>query len=159
MIMKSISETLSASNPNLNPNPEYKELNELLINNINDLGIINLSLEVDLIYYLLVFAVSLFLSTALCFAFKGIKYVVVDEKDYILAEVNSCTRFIVQRCLDDEQFRNNSIKLISGVLVCFSIIGALIGSAMCGITLGVSVLCAFYYQLYQDILKEETQNI
>lgn len=141
------------------PNPQYKELNEWLINNVNDYEIIHLSLGVDLIYYLFVFAVSLILSTALRFAYKGIKSVVVEEKDYILSEVNSCTRFIVQRCLDDEQFRNNSIKLISGVLVCFSFIGALIGSAMCGITVGVSVLCSLYYQVYQDLLKEETQNI
>lgn len=133
--------------------------NEWVINNINDLGIIHLRLDFDLIYYLMVLAISFILSTAICFTYNGIKSVVIEEKDNILAEVNSCCRFIVQRCLDDELFRNKSIKLISGVLVFFSFIGALIGSAMCGITLGVSILCSLYYKIYQAILNEETKNI
>ena len=133
--------------------------NEWVINNINDLGIIHLRLDFDLIYYLMVLAISFILSTAICFTYNGIKSVVIEEKDNILAEVNSCCRFIVQRCLDDELFRNKSIKLISGVLVFFSFIGALIGSAMCGITVGVSILCSLFYKIYQTILNEESKNI
>lgn len=137
----------------------YIVWNEWVINNINDLGIIHLSSDVDLIYYLLVLSISLILSTAICFTYKGIKNVVIEEKYNILAEVNLCCRFIVQRCLDDELFRKESIKLISGVLVIFSFIGALIGSAMCGITVGVSILCSLYYRIYQAILNEESKNI
>ena len=139
------------------PNPQSKELNERLIHNINDLGIIYINTDVDLIYYLLVFFVSLALSITKKILFKGVKYVVIDERDYIVAEIKSCSRFIVQKWLDDDYFRNISLKLVSGVLVFFFIVGFAIGSAMFGFCVGVVVLCSFFYSVYKKLLKQETQ--
>ena len=89
--------------------------------------------------------------------FKGVKYVVIDERDYIVAEIKSCSRFIVQKWLDDDYFRNISLKLVSGVLVFFFIVGFAIGSAMFGFCVGVVVLCSFFYSVYKKLLKQETQ--
>lgn len=128
----------------------YIVWNEWVINNINDLGIIHLSLEVDLIYYLLVLAISLILSTAICFTYKGIKNVVIEEKDNILAEVNSCTRHYLEKCLENDEFRKLIIKISVTVLISFSLIGAFLGSAMFGFLFGTLILTI---NLYDDLQK------
>lgn len=141
------------------PNPQSKDLNERLVNNINDLGIIYINADVDLVYYLFALFTSLFLSTAIYFLFKGVKYVVIDERDHIVAEIKSCSRFIVQKCLDDDEFRSISLKLVGGVLVFFSIVGFAFGSTMLGFCVGVVVLLSFFYEVQKTLLEQETQLI
>ena len=84
-----------------------------LLHNSDDLGIIYINKDVDLIYIILALSVSLALSTAIYFFITGVKSVVFDEWDYIVAEIKSCSRFVVQKLLDDNCFRNNFL-LIGG---------------------------------------------
>ena len=84
-----------------------------LLHNSDDLGIIYINKDVDLIYIILALSVSLALSTAIYFFITGVKSVVFDERDYIVAEIKSCSRFVVQKLLDDNCFRNNFL-LIGG---------------------------------------------
>lgn len=139
------------------PNRNYKELNESLINNINDLGILSLNPDIDLILYFFVFAIAAVLTTALYQLYSGIKYI-FDERQNIIAEINMCTRFYVQKCLDSEDLRIFLLKFISVVLLLSSLLGACIGSAMFGFCVGLFILGIFFYDLHQKLSEGEALN-
>lgn len=138
------------------PNQNYNELNESLINNINDLGILTLNPDVDLILYLCVYATAAVLTTAFFQLYSGIKYV-FDERQNIIAEINMCTRFYVQKCLDNEEFRIFLFKSVSVVLLLSSLLGAYVGSAMFGFCVGLFILGAFFYELYPKLFEQDAQ--
>lgn len=133
------------------------EWNQWLITNINDLGLIHVSPDYDLIHPLSGSFLALFLLYNLYLAFRWLKKVFEENREHIIAEINSCCRFYMDAFLDNKEFRNWTLKFASWMLIISSICGAVIGSAMFGFIVGSGLLCSLLHNIYVDKHTQETR--
>lgn len=129
---------------------QWKDRNEWLIQQINGFGYIQLSSDINLLYFLTLLIVSVILAPLIDKFIKIIKET-FNQKDYIIEEINSCTRHYLEKCLENDEFRKLIIKISATVLVTFSLIGAFLGSAMFGFLFGALVLSINLYDYLQEV--------
>lgn len=98
-------------------------------------------------YFLIVIIISIILAPLIRKFLKTVKEIFA-QKDYIVEEINSCTRHYLEECLENDEFRKLLIKISAIVLVLFSLIGAFLGSSMFGFLFGTVVLTIHLYDLH-----------
>lgn len=123
---------------------EWREWNEWLVHQINDLGFIQLSSDINLLYFLTLLIISIILAPLISKFLKTMKET-FGKKEYIIEEINSCTRHYLEKCLESDEFRKLIIKILATVLISFSLIGAFLGSAMFGFLFGTLILSINLY--------------
>lgn len=128
---------------------QWKDWNEWLILQINEYGFIQLSSDINLLHFLTLLIISVILAPLIVKFIKIIKET-FGKKEYIIEEINSCTRHYLEKCLENDEFRKMIIKISVTVLISFSLIGAFLGSAMFGFLFGTLILTI---NLYDDLQK------
>lgn len=123
---------------------EWREWNEWLVHQINDLGFIQLSSDINILYFLTLLIISIILAPLISKFLKTMKET-FGKKEYIIEEINSCTRHYLEKCLESDEFRKLLIKISATVLISFSLIGAFLGSAMFGFLFGALILSINLY--------------
>lgn len=123
---------------------EWGEWNEWLVHQINELGYVQLNSDINFLYFLTVIIISIILAPLISKFLKTIKET-FGKKEYIIEEINSCTRHYLEKCLENDEFRKLLIKISATVLISFSLIGAFLGSAMFGFLFGTLILSINLY--------------
>lgn len=129
---------------------EWGEWNEWLVHQINELGYIQLNSDINILYYLTVIIISIILAPLISTFLKKIKET-FEKKEYIIDEINSCTRYYLEKCLENDEFRKLLIKISATVLISFSLIGTFLGSAMFGFLFGALILSINLYDYLHEL--------